>query len=445
LSACMDEQYDAIVLGTGLKECILSGLLSVDGLKVLHMDRNEYYGGASASLNLNQMFQQFKGGAAPGGNLGAARDYNIDLIPKFIMANGIMVEMLVRTNVTKYLEFKSIEGSYVYNSGKIYKVPATESEALTSSLMGLLEKRRFKKFLEFVTACKTDEAKSYKDLHWKTVPAKDIFKYFGLDKETVDFTGHALALFLNDEYLNEPAPQMIERVQLYYTSLMRYEKSPYIYPLYGLGELPQAFARLAAIYGGTYMLNKPADRIVTEDGKFVGVESGGEIARAKFVIGDPSYFPDLVKKTGQVVRIICILNHPIKDTKEVDSVQIIIPQKQVKRQSDIYVTMISSSHNVAPKGFYIALVSTTVETANPVAECQPALNLLGAILEQFVSISDTYEPLNDGRENKIFISKTFDATSHFETTCHDVMDIYKRVTGKELDLTAERVKPDEDA
>ena len=30
----MDETYDAIVLGTGFKECILSGLLSVDGKKV---------------------------------------------------------------------------------------------------------------------------------------------------------------------------------------------------------------------------------------------------------------------------------------------------------------------------------------------------------------------------------------------------------------------------
>ncbi|KAL5990717.1 hypothetical protein ACLOJK_011621 [Asimina triloba] len=30
----MDGEYDVIVLGTGLKECILSGLLSVDGLKV---------------------------------------------------------------------------------------------------------------------------------------------------------------------------------------------------------------------------------------------------------------------------------------------------------------------------------------------------------------------------------------------------------------------------
>lgn len=32
--AAMDEEYDAIVLGTGLKECIISGLLSVDKLKL---------------------------------------------------------------------------------------------------------------------------------------------------------------------------------------------------------------------------------------------------------------------------------------------------------------------------------------------------------------------------------------------------------------------------
>jgi len=84
----MDGQYDAIVLGTGLKECILSGLLSVHGMKVLHLDRNDYYGAASASLNLSQLYQQFMGGAEPPASLGSARDYNVDIIPKFIMANG---------------------------------------------------------------------------------------------------------------------------------------------------------------------------------------------------------------------------------------------------------------------------------------------------------------------------------------------------------------------
>ena len=62
----MDEEYDCIVLGTGLTECVLSGLLSVSGKKVLHMDRNKYYGGESASLTpLEELFTKF-GLPAPG-------------------------------------------------------------------------------------------------------------------------------------------------------------------------------------------------------------------------------------------------------------------------------------------------------------------------------------------------------------------------------------------
>lgn len=37
----MNEKYDVIVCGTGLKECILSGLLSTRGMKVLHIDRKQ--------------------------------------------------------------------------------------------------------------------------------------------------------------------------------------------------------------------------------------------------------------------------------------------------------------------------------------------------------------------------------------------------------------------
>jgi len=99
-----DGEYDVIVLGTGLKECIISGILSVDGKRVLHMDRNDYYGGESASVNLTQLFEKFK--APPNPSLGSNRDYNIDLMPKFIMANGKLVKMLIMTNVNRYLEFK---------------------------------------------------------------------------------------------------------------------------------------------------------------------------------------------------------------------------------------------------------------------------------------------------------------------------------------------------
>lgn len=66
-----------------------------------------------------------------------------------------------------------------------------------------------------------------------------LYDKFGLDKNTQDFTGHALALHRDDEYLNRPAIDTIRRIKLYSDSLARYGKSPYLYPMYGLGELPQ--------------------------------------------------------------------------------------------------------------------------------------------------------------------------------------------------------------
>src|SRR5690554_4945544 len=48
----------------------------------------------------------------------------------------------------------------------------------------------------------------------------------------------------------------VEAIQLYAYSLERYGRSPYIYPVYGLGGLPEGFSRLCAINGGTFMLNQ---------------------------------------------------------------------------------------------------------------------------------------------------------------------------------------------
>lgn len=152
----------------------------------------------------------------------------------------------------------------------------------------------------------------------------------------ISFNNRLFILEFNS-YLQEPCLDLINRVKLYSESLVRYGKSPYLYPLYGLGELPQGFARLSAIYGGTYMLDKPVDEIVFENGKAVGVRSGNEVARCKQIYCDPSYVLDRVEKVGQVVRCVCILNHPIPNTNNALSCQIIIPQKQVGRKSGTIV------------------------------------------------------------------------------------------------------------
>jgi Rab GDP dissociation inhibitor len=51
---------------------------------------------------------------------------------------------------------------------------------------------------------------------------------------------------------------------------------------------------------------------------------------------------------------------------------------------DIYVAMVSSTHNVCAKDVYIAIVSTIVETDRPEQEILPGLQLLGPIYDKFV-------------------------------------------------------------
>ena len=260
---------------------------------------------------------------------------------------------------------------------------------------------------------------------------REAYDKFGLEATTRDFIGHSMALYQTDEYINEKgmAKDCVQRIRLYVNSMARYGKSPYIYPLYGLGELPQGFARLSAIYGGTYMLNTNIEEITYDGNKVSGIKATMKESReddkgmtfstkTKTIIGDPSYFPGKVQLTGHLLKAICILTHPVPNTDNSDSAQLIIPQSQVGRKNDIYIAIVASAHNVCPRGYYIAIVSTIAEQpANHHLELQPGFERLGKIEEKFMGPAiPLYEPLESGMNDRIYISKSYDATSHFETT-----------------------------
>ncbi|XP_024032704.1 guanosine nucleotide diphosphate dissociation inhibitor 2-like, partial [Morus notabilis] len=200
----------------------------------------------------------------------------------------------------------------------------------------------------------------------------------------------------------------------------------------------QAFARLSAVYGGTCMLNKPECKVeFNEEGKVIGVTSEGETARCKKVVCDPSYLPNKVRKVGKVARAIAIMSHPIPNTNDSHSVQVILPQKQLGRISDMYLFCCSYSHNVAPKGKFIAFVSTEAETDNPETELKPGTDLLGPVDEIFYDMYDRYEPVNEPTLDNCFISTSYDATTHFESTVIDVLNMYTLITGKVVDLSVD--------
>lgn len=440
----MDEHYDVIICGTGLKECILGGLLAVSGKKVLQLDRNGYYGGSTASLNLTNFFKKYAPDTEPPQNYGANRDWNIDLIPKFVMSNGNLVKMLLHTKVTRYLEWQVVEGTYVYqyqkagffsNEKHIHKVPATDIEALKSPLLSMMEKNRCKNFFKYcATWDSKDSTQKYDPL--KTT-MQEVYADFGLQPSTIDFIGHAVALYSNDDYLTEPMGVTMEKIQLYMHSLIRYGQSPFIYPIYGLGTLPEGFSRLCAIHGGTFMLNKPVKKFLYDNGGQVsGVETeDGDVFKCSSVVCDPSYAMHKVKATGQVIRCICILGKLPQEMGDVTSAQLIIPQSQTGRKSDIYMALVSSRHGVAKDGKYLAWISTTVETQTPETEINAALKLLDAIEYKFIDICNLYEPNDTGLHDKVFVSSSYDASSHFESSTEDVMQMWEHLTGTKLTLS----------
>ena len=181
-----DGNYDIVILGTGLTNSLLAAILSIKkSMSVLHIDVNSYYGGEGASLMMSEIYNHFGRENKLNADqmkekFGNTRKFNVDLIPKLIMSNGKLIQFLVKavrreisallhfihfikthsnkqTNtqeVQKYLEFNTLDASYVYQKGgTIGKVPATGGEAVSTNLVGFFQKRRLKNFLQMLHNC----------------------------------------------------------------------------------------------------------------------------------------------------------------------------------------------------------------------------------------------------------------------------------------------------
>lgn len=70
---------------------------------------------------------------------------------------------------------------------------------LVSGLMGLFEKRRFRKFLVYVASFDENDPRTFEGVDPKKTTMRDVYKKFDLGQDVIDFTGHALALYRTDE------------------------------------------------------------------------------------------------------------------------------------------------------------------------------------------------------------------------------------------------------
>ena len=395
----MEEEYDVVILGTGIKQCVLSGLLSVvNDKKVLLVDKNGYYGGDGPTLRLQQLFEYFGRLDCDISDYGKFINWNVDLITKLLMTNGVLFQMLVKTGVAKYIDFKAISRQYV---------------------------------------CKTDEQGVAKVLR----RSHKLISNTGFGADVQNAFGHSVSLTTGNtrEYDHQdrcqPPIEYLSKERRYSYTFMY----PFVYPISGLAGIQEGFSRLTTTHGGRVMLQQEYEGVTLGDeGQVTGVICGGNTIKCKQVVADPSYFPEKCEKVGQVVRAICLLRDAIPNTDSSESCEIIIPHSQLGRENDISIVCLSSDHNVCDNDWHVATVSTTVETDSPEEELDPGIKLLGPVQEKFVFVSDLYEPIDGGSgyaNNGIFVCSGYDATPHFDTTTKDIISIYEHITGVPLDFS----------
>jgi len=62
----------------------------------------------------------------------------------------------------------------------------------------------------------------------------------------------------------------------------------------------------------------------------------------------------------------------------------------------------------------------------------------------FVSVTDVYKPTKDGADSNLWVTESYDATSHFEEASEEILDIYQKIIGEKLDLNIEPDENEED-
>jgi RAB protein geranylgeranyltransferase component A len=180
----------------------------------------------------------------------------------------------------------------------------------------------------------------------------------------------------------------IDRLAQYSSSVGRFPNAPgaLLYPIYGEGELPQAFCRRAAVKGCIYVLRMPVISLLTDKvtGSYKGVRlASGQDLYSHQLILDPSFtipstlssspndsssesFQMLSQKDikGTVARGICITRSSIKP--DVSNCSVVYPPRSLypDQVTAVRALQIGSNLSVCPAGTFVLYFSTLCNDAD---------------------------------------------------------------------------------
>ena len=324
------------------------------GARVLHVDPGSRYGGPAGALALGEFLAELGGGGSDCGGgqsnvntdqaavtsgevnlgclaserwgsfevlrrpgvgsvakLGESRDFSLDLTgPRVVLAAGELVDLLVKAGCHQYLEFQPVAASLVWGAGADgapLRVPGSQAEVFRERSLPPSDKRLLMRFLkgEIISAPLGEE------------DAAPSFEAHLADQGLPPHLRSAIlyALALADTHQGsaraEGSPRPLSRkegrsrVMTYLRSVGRFGtgQGAFLAPLWGSGELPQAFCRSCAVKGGVYHLNCAPEAAII-GAQQPSLEDGGTEHAA------PARVTAVRLSTGETVRCRALLLSP---------------------------------------------------------------------------------------------------------------------------------------
>uniref|UniRef100_A0A8R1E329 Rab proteins geranylgeranyltransferase component A n=1 Tax=Caenorhabditis japonica TaxID=281687 RepID=A0A8R1E329_CAEJA len=491
----LPESVDVIVLGTGLPEAVLASACARAGLSVLHLDRNEYYGGEWSSFTMSMIHevnQKAPNTLTPDQKsqitelleedeqlveLGhqkvlsevemkwlqddvkeklekesQMRRFSIDLVPKVLLSKGAMVQTLCDSQVSHYAEFKLInrqlcpttsssDGHITLNS-----VPCSKGEIFQNSALSILEKRALMKFITFCTQWRGKPDAERRELLGAHAdrPFGEFLKEMGVGETLQEFIINTIGIL-------QPRPTAMTGMLAsceFMDSVGHFGPSPFLFPLYGCGELAQCFCRLAAVFGSLYCLGRPVQAMIKKDGRVIAIIANNERINCRHVIMSARFVPEDVPilETSEIERIVYATDKSIKEAQKEQLTLINLaslrPEAAISR-----IVEVGFEACTAPKGHFLVHATGTREGETSIEKVAGQILAINNV-QPYWKMSFTGKTLKfdttagELAEN-VILAPQVDASLHYSHVVEECREIFCK-NWPDLDFLPRTIKNDEE-
>eukprot|EP00397_Hematodinium_sp_SG-2012_P011035 GEMP01011163.1.p1 GENE.GEMP01011163.1~~GEMP01011163.1.p1 ORF type:complete len:430 (+),score=89.69 GEMP01011163.1:363-1652(+) len=239
----------------------------------------------------------------------------VDLCPKLFYSKSEFIDVCIESSVARYLEFQGLKNPLTVFTDYFSPIPTSKSEIFQSKELTLSEKRLLMKFITSVSKsyafqtpatlgrdvreAKTSELRDELEGTWS-----DWLNSQQLTPRLRHFLTYGICLVQDDL----SATEGLRRLKQFTESFMIYgQSSPLLYPMYGTGDMPQAFTRVAALHKAVYVLRTAITHVLKDEyGSVKGVRTHrGEVIRCEQLVIPPGH----LARAKKLVRL-CFASSP---------------------------------------------------------------------------------------------------------------------------------------